>query len=287
MISINTNYGGLYASKAASESQRTLDTAMERLSTGMRINYAKDDSAGQAISTRLSAEVQGLEMASKNAADAQSMIDTAEGALQETSNLLLRMRELAVQSANGTLVQSDRDALDAEFQALEAEIDRINSNTTFAGETLFNGSTKTFQVGVSAGNSNYIENSIASMGPHNLGIDSDGADNNSSTTGDNVANATLTSQANAQAMMTALDTAINSVSAERGKLGAVSNRLTSTMANLDQVAVNLSASQGRIQDADFAAETSNLAKGQILQQAATAMLAQANASKQTVLALVR
>jgi len=287
MISINTNYGGLYASNAASASQRTLDTAMERLSTGMRINYAKDDAAGQAISTRLTAEVQGLEMASRNAADAQSMIDTAEGALQETSSLLLRMRELAVQSANGTMIQSDRDALDAEFQALEAEIDRINTNTSWAGISVFDGASKTFQVGTNAGGANYISHTFGSMGPHNLGIDSDGADNDSSTAGDNVANATLTSQSNAQAMITALDTAINSVSAERGKLGAVSNRLSSTMANLDQVAVNLSASQGRIQDADFAAETSNLAKGQILQQAATAMLAQANASKQNVLALVR
>ena len=260
---------------------------MERLSTGNRINYARDDAAGLAISTRLEKEINGLAMASRNAADAQSMIDTADGALKETQSILVRMKELAVQASNGTLIQSDRDALDAEFQALEAEIDRINSNTTFAGETLFNGSTKTFQVGVSAGNSNYIENSIASMGPHNLGIDSAGADNDASATTDNVANATLTTQANAQAMMTALDTAINSVSAERGKLGAVSNRLTSTMANLDQVAVNLSASQGRIQDADFAAEAGNLAKNQILQQAATAMLAQANASKGNVLSLIQ
>jgi flagellin len=253
----------------------------------MRINYAKDDAAGQAISTRLTAEVQGLEMASRNAADAQSMIDTAEGALQETSSLLLRMRELAVQSANGTMIQSDRDALDAEFQALEAEIDRINTNTSWAGISVFDGNAKTFQVGTKAGGANYLEHTFGSMGPHNLGIDSAGADNDANATTDNVANATLTSQANAQAMITALDTAINSVSAERGKLGAVSNRLSSTMSNLDQVAVNLSASQGRIQDADFAAETSNLAKGQILQQAATAMLAQANASKQNVLALVR
>jgi flagellin len=287
MISINTNYGGLYASNAASASQRTLDTAMERLSTGMRINYAKDDAAGQAISTRLTAEVQGLEMASRNAADAQSMIDTAEGALQETSSLLLRMRELAVQSANGTMIQSDRDALDAEFQALEAEIDRINTNTSWAGISVFDGNAKTFQVGTKAGGANYLEHTFGSMGPHNLGIDSAGTDNDANATTDNVANATLTSQANAQAMITALDTAINSVSAERGKLGAVSNRLSSTMSNLDQVAVNLSASQGRIQDADFAAETGNLAKNQILQQAATAMLAQANASKSSVLTLIR
>ena len=278
MISINTNYGGLYASKAASESQRSLDTAMERLSTGMRINYAKDDSAGQAISTRLAAEVQGLEMASRNAADAQSMIDTAEGALQETSNLLLRMRELAVQSANGTLAQSDRDALDAEFQALEAEIDRINTNTSWAGITLFDGNSKTFQVGTKAGGANYLEHTIADIAPGTI-IDQINPGS--------AQDADILTQAKAQLTITEVDEAIGRVSAERGKLGAVSNRLSSTMANLDQVAVNLSASQGRIQDADFAAETSNLAKGQILQQAATAMLAQANASKQTVLALVR
>ena len=275
MISINTNYGGLYASNAASASQRTLDTAMERLSTGMRINYAKDDAAGQAISTRLTAEVQGLEMASRNAADAQSMIDTAEGALQETSSLLLRMRELAVQSANGTMIQSDRDALDAEFQALEAEIDRINTNTSWAGISVFDGNAKTFQVGTKAGGANYLEHTIGDMAPGTIIDQISGAD------------ADILTQAKAQSTITEVDEAVGRVSAERGKLGAVSNRLSSTMSNLDQVAVNLSASQGRIQDADFAAETSNLAKGQILQQAATAMLAQANASKQNVLALVR
>ena len=287
MISINTNYGGLYASKAASESQRTLDTAMERLSTGMRINYAKDDAAGQAISTRLTAEVEGLAMASRNAADAQSMIDTAEGALQETSNLLLRMRELAVQASNGTLEASDRTALDAEFQAMEAEIDRINNNTTWAGNSVFNGNAKSFQVGTGNGGANSISHTFTSMAAHDLGVDSLGADNQSG--GSNASadiNADLTSQANAQGMITAVDAGIAKVSAERGKLGALSNRLSSTMANLDQVAVNLSSSKGRIQDADFAAETANLAKGQILQQAATAMLAQANASKASVLTLV-
>ena len=280
MISINTNYGGLFASKAASQSQRTLDTAMERLSTGMRINYAKDDAAGQAISTRLTAEVEGLAMASRNAADAQSMIDTAEGALQETTNLLMRMRELAVQSANGTLLQSDRNALDAEFQALEAEINRIDSNTSWAGNTLFDGSANVFQVGTKDGSSNRISHTIANMASSAI-IDT--------VTVGGVAgqDVDVTTQTRAQLAITEVDEAIGRVSAERGNLGAVSNRLTSTMANLDQVAVNLSSSKGRIQDADFAAETANLAKGQILQQAATAMLAQANASKQNVLALVR
>jgi flagellin len=254
----------------------------------MRINYAKDDAAGQAISTRLTAEVEGLAMASRNAADAQSMIDTTEGALQETTNLLMRMRELAVQASNGTLEASDRTALDAEFQALEAEIDRINNNTTWAGNSVFNGNAKSFQVGTGNGGANSISHTFTSMAAHDLGVDSLGADNASGGSGTSAdINADLTSQANAQGMITAVDAGIAKVSAERGKLGALSNRLTSTMANLDQVAVNLSSSKGRIQDTDFATETGNLAKNQILQQAATAMLAQANASKGSVLTLIR
>ena len=283
MISINTNYGGLFASKAASQSQRMLDTAMERLSTGKRINYASDDAAGQAIAVRLQAEIEGIAMASRNVADAQSLMDTADGALGETHNILLRMRELAVQASTGTLNSDDNAALDAEFQQLEAEIDRIASNTKWAGTDLFNGAAKVFHVGTKA--SDTLSHTIARMGANNLGVDSFGPDNSAGGT-DNI-DADLTNATKAAAMITAVDNAIKLVSTERGKLGALSNRLSSTISNLDQVRVNLSASQGRIQDADFAAETSNLAKGQILQQAATAMLAQANASKQTVLALVR
>ena len=283
MISINTNYGGLFASKAASQSQRMLDTAMERLSTGKRINYASDDAAGQAIAVRLQAEIEGIAMASRNVADAQSLMDTADGALGETHNVLLRMRELAVQASTGTLNSDDNAALDAEFQQLEAEIDRIASNTKWAGTDLFNGAAKVFHVGTKA--SDTLSHTIARMGANNLGVDSFGPDNDAGGT-DNI-DADLLTATKAAGMITAVDNAIKLVSTERGKLGALSNRLSSTISNLDQVRVNLSASQGRIQDADFAAETSNLAKGQILQQAATAMLAQANASKQTVLALVR
>ena len=284
MISINTNYGGLFASKAASQSQRMLDTAMERLSTGKRINYATDDAAGQAISVRLEAEIQGIAMATRNVADAQSLMDTADGALAETSNILLRMRELAVQASTGTLNSDDSAALDAEFQQLEAEIDRIASSTKWAGTDLFTGSATVFHIGTKA--TDTISHTIGKMAAHDLGIDSDGADNDASTAGDNLANADLTTQANAQATITRLDDAIKLVLTERGKLGAVSNRLSSTIANLDQVGVNLSASKGRIADADFAAETGNLAKNQILQQAATAMLAQANASKGSILTLI-
>jgi flagellin len=276
MISINTNYGGIFAAKASGQSQGLVDTAMERLSTGKRINNAGDDAAGQAIATRLTAEIQGLSMASRNAADAQSMVDTAEGAMQEVHTILLRMRELAVQSANGTLTDADRVHTDAEFQQLEAEITRISDNTKWAGKGLIDGSLSTgsavtFQIGEGANQT--IDVTIKNFAATAPAISSVGQ--------------AVSTAAKAQLSIARLDTAIANVSSERGKLGAVSNRLTSTMTNLDQISMNLSASKGRIEDADFAAETGNLAKGQILQQAATAMLAQANASKQQVLTLIR
>ena len=292
MISINTNYGGLFASKAASQSQRTLDTAMERLSSGLRINYAKDDAAGQAIATRLTAEVQGLEMASRNASDAQALIDTAEGALQESHNLLLRMRELAVQSANGTMSSDDLAATDAEYQQMVAELDRVSDTTAWAGTKLLDGtnSTLTFQVGANGTSDHRISMTLGDMDATALGLKAhdDGPDNIDGNTDDAAMDATdLTTQENAQDAIARIDVAIKQVSTNRATFGAASNRLSSTITNLDQITVNLDASKGRIQDADFASETSNLAKSQILQQAATAMLAQANASKQTVLALVR
>ena len=287
MISINTNYGGIFAAKASSQSQLQIDQAMERLSTGKRINHARDDAAGQAIATRLTAEIEGLAMASRNVADGQSLVDTAEGALVETHALLLRMREIGVQAANGTLSSSDNEALDAEFQQLVAEIDRISDNTSWAGTKLLNGNatgdyntsaTFTFQAGVNNATADRITVEVKNADSATLGVQDLNA-------GANVVN--LLDMTNAQAAITKVDDAIASVSAERGKLGAVSNRMSSTMANLDQITVNLTASKGRIEDSDFAAETGNLAKGQILQQAATAMLAQANASKQQVLTLIR
>jgi flagellin len=284
MISINTNYGGIFAAKASSQSQGLVDTAMERLSTGKRINKASDDSAGQAIATRLTAEIEGLAMASRNVADAQSMVDTAEGAMQEVHSILLRMRELAVQSANGTLTDSDRDHTDAEFQQLEAEITRISDNTKWAGKGLLDGSLSTsavsFQIGEGA-------NQTIAVTVANVAASTIGAVGTAGSVVTSLGAADLQSSSNAQVAIQSVDAAIASISTERGKLGAVSNRLESTMNNLDQINLNLSASKARIEDADFAAETGNLAKGQILQQAATAMLAQANASKQQVLTLIR
>ena len=278
MVTINTNYAAAFAANAAKSASSGMDSAMEKLSTGSRINYAKDDAAGQAIVTRLSAEIQGLSAASRNAADAQSMLDTADGALQESQTVLLRMRELAVQSANGTLTDSDRDNTDAEFQQLVSELTRIADNTTFAGQNLLNGANFSFQIGEGANQT--ISVSIDDMAATDLNVYDD-----TTTAGTNDVN--LQSSTKAQTAIGLIDAAIEEVSGERGELGAVSNRLSSTMANLDQINVNLSASRGRVQDADFATETANLAKNQILQQAATAMLAQANASQGTVLTLIQ
>ena len=272
MVTINTNYGAAFAAKAARQASSGLDSAMEKLSTGSRINYAKDDAAGQAIATRLTDEIQGLQMASRNAADAQSMLDTAEGALQETHTVLLRMRELAVQGANGVLSDKDLDALDAEFQQLEAEIDRIAANTNWGGKDLLTSLAVTFQVGTANTSDDRISFTMPDTDAATLGIQ---------------ASTTLQTMSKAQGAITILDSAISKVSEERGRLGAQSNRLGSTVSNLENIKTNLMQAKGRITDADFAVETGNLAKSQILQQAATAMLAQANASKQTVLTLIR
>ena len=268
MISINTNYGSLFASKAAGAAQKTMNSAMERLSSGLRINNAKDDAAGQGIATRITAQVQGLEMASRNAADAQAMIDTAEAAHQEVHNMLLRMREIAVQAANDTLGDSDRTALNAEVTALETEIKSISDNTTFAGKQINTSTQTVFQIGT--GNTNTLTVVFKDFQTTAIGAD-----------------VNVGTSSGARTALATIDAAISTISTRRGELGAFSNRLSSVIANLDNIAVNLASARGRIQDTDFAEETSNLAKSQIMQQAATAMLAQANASKGTILTLIQ
>jgi flagellin len=196
------------------------------------------------------------------------MIDTAEAAHQEVHNMLLRMREIAVQAANGTLSGADRTALNAEVTALETEITSIADNTSFAGINLGTSSAVTFQIGTNNGDT--LSHTFKDFDKAAISVD--------------VAVNTVT---NAGAAVSTIDAAISVVSTRRGELGALSNRLSSTIANLDNISVNLSSAKGRILDTDFAEETSNLAKSQIMQQAATAMLAQANASKQTVLALIQ
>ncbi len=274
MVTINSNYAASFAANAAKKTQADLNSAMEKLSTGKRINFAKDDAAGSAIAMRIAAEVSGLAAASRNASDGQSLIDTADGALKEVHSTLIRMRELAVQAQNGTLQTADVTALGVEFDALEAEITRISDSTSWAGKNILNG---TFEGAATAPTPLSIQVGSGQVITHTI-KDMDAAALNLAATAVTVGAASTIAR---------VDVAIATLSEERAKLGAVSNRLDSTVSNLDQIRVNLSASQGRIEDADFAQETGNLARSQILQQAATAMVAQANASKSTVLTLLR
>ena len=248
---------------------------MERLASGKRVNGAADDAAGLAIATRLNAEINGINQGIRNASDAQGMLAVAEGALEQVHALLLRMRELAVQSANETNSSADRDHLQTEVDQLEAEIQRVVDDTTWAGITLLDGGYSTgmtFQIGPR--NSDTISVSISAIEPL-----STVAKGGLSLSGD------ISAQDNAMTYITGIDNAISIISRDRAQYGAAMNRLDHAMANLQNVATNLAVAKGRIMDADFAAESSNLARTQVLQQASMAMLAQANASKQNILSL--
>ena len=273
MLSINTNVGALQAASASYSVNKSMENSMQRLSTGKRINSSADDAAGHQIANRMTAEIQGIKMAIRNAADAQALLQTAEGAVEEIQTMLLRIRELAVQSSNGTNTTADRAAIQSEAAALELEISRVANNTTWAGLNIIDGSQSAgivFQIGADSGQT--LTHSIYSFSA-------------ASSTLNLTAAMTLGSFASAQTYITQLDNAIESVAREREQMGAVMNRLDHTIANLDNVATNLALAKGRIEDADFAAETSNLARTQVLQQASMAMLAQANASKQNILTL--
>jgi flagellin len=361
-LTIGTNVASLQASAAASSVNRDLETSMARLSTGKRINSAADDAAGVAIASRLSSEIRGTDQAIRNALDGQALIDTAEGGHKEIEEILQRMREIAIQSANDTNSAQDRGNLQAEMDALTTEIDRIAGVTTWAGNSVMAGdgtadSTKTFslQVGAATGAKNQIAVAIGAMDSTTLGVtvaasttattvatnmtlDNAGITNGKQTITiasaavATVAGVAMTSTADASALAKEInendtligagvsavvttdgkveisygsshghlqsskaamdvvknvDAAMLTVGTQRSELGAVSNRLTHTVSNMTNVSTNLSAARGGIEDADFALETTNLAKNQILQQASTAMLAQANASKQNVLSLLQ
>ena len=275
-LSIGTNDSAMRASQAASFAARGMETSMERLSTGKRINSASDDAAGVAISSRLSAEIRGTNQSVRNALDGQALIATAEGGHKELENILQRMREVAVQAANDTNNSQDRANLQAEMDAMSKEVDRIAGTTTWAGTDLMAAGTSSFsfQVGAATGSLNQISVDINVMTGAALSVES--------------ADVTLTGNGTARTSAIAnIDAAIKTVNDQRSELGAVSNRLNHTVNNLTNISSNLSTAKGRIEDADFAIETTNLAKNQILQQASTAMLAQANASKQNVLGLLR
>jgi len=278
-MSINTNPGAEFSALAAARAAEMMDMAMIRLSSGKRINSAKDDAAGIQVAVRMEAEINGLASSLRNANDAQAAVDTAEGALGEIHTLLLRMREIAVSSANDTNTDADRDSLQIEVGALETEITRIGTSTTWGGINLLDGSFSkaspiTFQLGPNNGNTievtiGYVHATVAASAQGTLGL-----------TG------AVTTQTAAGNYISTIDAAISIISTRRGALGAVSNRLDSTLANLENMRANLVAAKGAVVDADFAEETARLARAQILMQAATAMLSQANASKQQMLALI-
>ena len=297
MTVINTNVSATLASNAIVRNERAMSTAMERLATGTRINSASDDAAGLAIASKMTSQVKGLEQASRNANDAISLVQTVEGAGKEILNILTRMKELSVQATSGTYSATDRDAMDLEFQQLKSEITRIETNTTWNGQVLMDGSdTVSAQVGAGSG-----QTMSMTFGNWSLGIDTttnattvvygdtNGAANNVANAAGNanMANIDLQDATRAATANSALDIAISGASAEVAKYGAYINRLEYASDNLLNVAQNTDASRSRIEDADYAEETSELAKTQIIAQAGTAMLAQANQIKQTVLALLQ
>ncbi len=281
MTTINTNVMSLNAQRNLSASSGSLATSMQRLSSGLRVNSAKDDAAGLAIAERMNAQVKGMKVAIRNANDGISLAQTAEGALGKIGDNLQRMRELAVQAANDTNGASDRAALDKEYKALAAENGRVISSTEFNGQKLLDGSGGTagvfsFQVGAETATDNQISVTTTNVGTTMTTATTDGT------------TATLgTDAAGARAAMDALDIAIDAVTSSRADFGAVQNRFDTVIANLQVASENQAASRGRIMDADFATETANLSRGQILQQAGTAMIAQANQLPQGVLSLLR
>jgi flagellin len=274
MSVINTNVMSLTAQRNLNASQNDLSTAIQRLSSGLRINSAKDDAAGLAIATRMTSQINGLNQAVRNANDGISMAQTTESALGEVTNNLQRIRELAVEAANGTYSTADRAALDVEVQQRVAEIDRIASKTTFNGQNVLDGSlgTVSFQVGANVGDTVDVDFSTIDATTATLGVDA--------------VSVTGADSTNANATITAVDAALTTVNTARSTLGAVQNRFQSTVANLQSISESTSSSRSQIQDADFAAETAAMSRAQILQQAGVSVLSQANAMPQTVLKLL-
>ena len=288
MAVVNTNIGASVAQAALMRNDRALNTAMEQLSTGKKINSAGDNAAGLAISSRMTAQIRGLGAAISNANDAISMVNTAEGALDEISNMLQRMRELAVQAGTGTTDSADRTYLNSEFSALRSEIDRIVDNTQWNGRNILDGSagaaattsTVAFQIGQDGVKTQTLSTSFGNFNNTNGKL--------SGLASKVITGTTITSAvAMASKSITEIDVVIGDVSSQRATFGAVSNRLTHAVDNLTNVKTNSEAARSRILDTDYAAATSELSRTQIIQQAATAMLAQANALPQTVLALLQ
>jgi flagellin len=267
---VNSNIASLNAQRNLSKSTNELQTNFQRLSSGKRINSAKDDAAGLQISSRLTAQINGLNQAARNANDGISLSQTAEGALDEYTNSLQRMRTLAVQASNGSNTTADRAALNAEFSELELELTRISADTEFGGKKLLDGNyNESFQIGANAAQT------------INITISKD------LTAAGMSVNGTLTTFAGAQSMITNIDSALGQVTGTRADLGAKQNRFASIIRSNENTAENVSASRSRIEDTDFASESAALARTSVLQQASSSMLAQANQQPQIALSLLQ
>jgi len=270
---VNSNIASLNSQRSLNNSTNALSTNFERLSSGKRINSAKDDAAGLQISNRLTAQINGLNQATRNANDGISLAQTAEGALDEYTNALQRMRTLSIQSANGSNSDADRTALDAEFQELSSELTRISDQASFGGENLLDGTYtgKDFQIGADGGQ--VIRLSI----PTDF----------NATSMLSAATTTISSIVRATSAVGLIDSALSKVNGTRAELGAKQNRFSSIIRSNDNTAQNLSASRSRVMDTDYAAESASLAKSTVLQQASSSMLAQANQQPQIALSLLQ
>ncbi|AYN09732.1 MULTISPECIES: flagellin domain-containing protein [Pseudomonas] len=277
-LTVNTNTTSLGVQKNLNRATDALATSMTRLSSGLKINSAKDDAAGLQIATRMTSQIRGQTMAIKNANDGISIAQTAEGAMQEQTNILQRMRELAVQANNSSNSDKDRDALNKEFASMSDELTRIANSTQLNGKNLLNTTaTMSFQVGSNTGSENQISITLANLTASSLSVDSGTIA---------ISGTDTTIGASFSAAVDAIDTALQTINTNRADLGAVQNRLTSTINNLQNINENAEAARGRVQDTDFAAETAQLTKQQTLQQASTSVLAQANQLPSAVLKLL-
>ncbi|PPC91010.1 MAG: flagellin FliC [Methylobacter sp.] len=281
-LTINTNLASLSAQRNLNSSTNDLQTSLQRLSSGLRVNSAQDDAAGLAIADRINSQIRGQTVAVRNANDGISIAQTADGALASITETLQRQRDLAVQAANfGVVTSSDRQKLQTEFKQLAQEVDRIIKNTTFNGKQILNGSLNTgavFQVGANTTADNQISFTIGSF-TKTAGL--------SAVLGSQLSIGSVATLTKIKSVIDKIDLALNNIDITRANLGAVQNRFSTTIANLQSSIENQSASRSRIIDADFAAETANLSRNQILQQAGTAILSQANQSGQGVLSLLR
>ncbi len=274
---INTNLVSLNTQRNLAATSGSLATSIQRLSSGLRVNSAKDDAAGLAIADRMNSQVRGMNVAIRNANDGISLTQTADGALAGVGDMMQRMRELAVQSTNSTNGTDDRGNLNQEFQQLADEVDRVLQGTKFNGKAVLgaDATTLSFQVGAGTSTQDTINVSMTRL------------DTASSITNVTGASSDITTAANATAAINNIDAALTAVNAERSKMGAVQNRFDSVVSNLRISVESQSAARGRIMDADFAIETANLSRAQVLQQAGSAMLSQANQAPNGVLALLR